>query len=114
MSSFSLTTSPIVSASVFISSLSLSSDLSIMYDILNEQPVYCQALQQKLSFQIPPHPPFSKGRKLISPFEKGGVRGIFMPLCEPLTHDGLSNKILAQCLCLVRKLHTSHAIQGTY
>src|SRR3990170_2391779 len=28
----------------------------------------------------PPYPPFTKGRKLISPFEKGGLRGIFIAM----------------------------------
>jgi len=26
----------------------------------------------------PPYPPFSKGGNIISPFEKGGLRGIFI------------------------------------
>src|SRR3990172_5908588 len=30
----------------------------------------------------PPSPPFSKGGELVSPFEKGGLRGIFIFLCE--------------------------------
>src|SRR3972149_5484072 len=38
----------------------------------------------KMHISNPPLPPFSKGGNLISPFEKGGVRGIiFYRLCEP-------------------------------
>jgi len=54
---------------------------------------YSKALAHDVSpennLSNPPLPPFSKGGNFISPFEKGGLRGIiFMHICEPQAHDG--------------------------
>ena len=74
----------------------------------------------------PPLPPFSKGRYLFSPFEKGGLRGIiFMHLCEPDAHDGSLQKycLSASLTChpepcaelvsaLFRDLLTRHSLRS--